>query len=636
MTATDASAAVFGSLFGILLFAALYVWSSLAFAAVFRKSGEEPWKAWVPIVNAVVLLQLAGLSPWLLLVAVVPVLGWIALVVVFAIAFHRLSAAFGFGVGMTVLGVVLSPVWASVVGWGSARWLGRESVAGVRRTSAAGAAPSLPSYSAAAEAGEPPALPEPGRPAPRHAAPARPAAAAMSAPPLPPAPAAPAQPLGARPGDPLPVPAPAAPPVPPMPSAPRPAAPIAAAGEAEVAGAAFEAAADARDDAELDEDAEVSAPAAWAPVSRRASTGSIVAPPARAVPQEGANRADGAREELWEGFALDHLDFSAEVTGVVPGAPAPISAVSPSAPPSVPAVPTASAADFPPAPATPPAPPAAAVPPAPPVPPAPAVSNAPAPQASAAPRPAVPQGSGDGPVDAPRPAARAGEPGDGRADAGSATPVDAVPVLGSDRGAGDVGDSAGVTRPPVTHVPARHHGAAARDPWAPPVGPGETDAFPESSGPVSAIAGAPDAGAPRSARSSVSAFHTRPEIPDNDDIDSTVIARRKRTDWALVPPVGDPIPLAAEVVLVGRRPVADPAHPGAQLIAIADGTVSKTHARLRLQGDRWYITDLDSTNGVLFATLMGTEVEATPGVEVEAGDRFLLGDAEVRLIRSEA
>ena len=64
--------------------------------------------------------------------------------------------------------------------------------------------------------------------------------------------------------------------------------------------------------------------------------------------------------------------------------------------------------------------------------------------------------------------------------------------------------------------------------------------------------------------------------------------------------------------------------------------MSKTHARLELRDDAWYIIDLDSTNGVLFATLMGTEVEATPGVAVEAGDRFLLGDAEVRLQRSDA
>ena len=34
----------------------------------------------------------------------------------------------------------------------------------------------------------------------------------------------------------------------------------------------------------------------------------------------------------------------------------------------------------------------------------------------------------------------------------------------------------------------------------------------------------------------------------------------------------------------------------------------------------WYVTDLDSTNGVLFATVLGTEVEATPGVEAEAGE----------------
>jgi len=72
-------------------------------------------------------------------------------------------------------------------------------------------------------------------------------------------------------------------------------------------------------------------------------------------------------------------------------------------------------------------------------------------------------------------------------------------------------------------------------------------------------------------------------------------------------------------------------------VAISDETrtVSKTHARLQLRGDVWFVTDLDSTNGVLFATLMGTEVEAPPGEEIEAGERFFLGDAEVRLTRRE-
>ncbi len=107
---------------------------------------------------------------------------------------------------------------------------------------------------------------------------------------------------------------------------------------------------------------------------------------------------------------------------------------------------------------------------------------------------------------------------------------------------------------------------------------------------------------------------------------------------SLVPPSGTPVDLTSAVVILGRRPGPDSAYPDAQLVPISDETrtVSKTHARLELRGDTWYVTDLHSTNGVLFATLMGTEVEAPPGEEIEAGERFFLGDAEVRLTRSDA
>ena len=207
-----------------------------------------------------------------------------------------------------------------------------------------------------------------------------------------------------------------------------------------------------------------------------------------------------------------------------------------------------------------------------------------------------------------------------------------------------------VAAPPVTRVPAMAAPEPAAEPWAPRRSPrAETDAFSEVSGQVSAIVGTPDGrasasrgsgvepqwdGTPRSARASVSAQHTKPHIPD-DPLDETIIMRRRRTPWSLVPPSGAAIPLTADVVLVGRRPAPDGEFPGAQLVSIDDGTVSKTHARLALRDDHWYVTDLGSTNGVLFATLMGTEVEAAPGEEVEAGERFFLGDAEIRLQRSD-
>ena len=100
----------------------IYVWTAIALGAVFRKSGEPAWKGWVPILNIVVLLRLGGLSGWLVLLFIIPIAGWIALL----IAVHRINVSFGYGGGMTVLAFFLFPVWASIVGFGPERWVGRE------------------------------------------------------------------------------------------------------------------------------------------------------------------------------------------------------------------------------------------------------------------------------------------------------------------------------------------------------------------------------------------------------------------------------------------------------------------------------------------------------------------------------
>ncbi|MFB7894104.1 DUF5684 domain-containing protein [Microbacterium sp. NPDC056044] len=549
MNATDATAAVVGTLFILLLSAGLYVWTALALSAVFRKSGVEAWKAWVPVLNTVVVLQLAGLSPWLVILMFVPVVGLVFLAV-WAIALYRVNVAFGFGPGMTVLAFLAFPVWASVVGWGSARWVGRETDAsspasfgaGVRRTSAEAASiPPLPQFTT------------PGAPTgASEAYPSAPSAAGAAYPPAPTSAGAGFAPPPAS-APPAGVPTQVGPaPVPrPMPDSAADAAPAAAIPPAAAAPTASVAPAA---EASVPSSAPDAAPsvAGWTPPP-------LPGRPVAASPADVSRNGSGDADP-WQGFALDGVDLSAEVTGAVPGAPAPISAV--------PATPLASV------------PPVASVTP----------------------------GGG--------PARSTAEP--------FVAPETAT--TGED----------GITRPPVTRVPAAPAAGDEREPWAPARSPmNEAEAFPEISGPVSAIHGAPDAGSPRSARSSVSAFHAKPEIPDEHEIlEQTVIARRKRTDWSIVPPSGEPVALSSEIVILGRRPAADPAHPGAQLVSIQDGTVSKTHARLRLRDDKWYVTDLGSTNGVLFATVMGTEVEAPPGEEVEAGDRFLLGDAEVRLRRS--
>jgi hypothetical protein len=446
---------------------------------VFRKSGEEAWKAWVPVLNAVVLLQLGGLSGWWLLLWLVPGLGALAVWVIVIVACHRIGRSFGCGPGMTVLAALLLPVWATIIGFGSSRWVGSEAHHhGVRRTSADDDGLSfLADYGLTSESYTPVAPPPAyGRSQP--APPRQPEQAGggwTPSPSMPQAPAAPAAPAAAS----------ARPPIPPMPT--------------------------------------------------------VTAAAAAATPVRGS--------DLWEDLGLrPGEELTGEVTGAVTGAPAPISAV-----------------------------------------------------------PGLPRE----------------EPGE--------------PPAGPRRGVRDPfsADPPADGLPPVTHVPAAAPAATAEEPWAPARSPmSDGQAFTDTSGEVSAIVGSPDAGGPRSARASVSAQHSLPEIPD-DAIEETIIARRRQTQWSLVLPTGEPVALGAEVVILGRKPAADSDYPGAQLVAIEDGTVSKTHARLVLRDDKWWVTDLDSTNGVLFATVLGTEVEATSGVEAEAGDRFLLGDAEVRLVRSD-
>ncbi len=179
--------------------------------------------------------------------------------------------------------------------------------------------------------------------------------------------------------------------------------------------------------------------------------------------------------------------------------------------------------------------------------------------------------------------------------------------------------------------PAAGRGRGRRSPWR----RANREDFPELSGEVSAVIGWPAAGSPRSALNAVSAQQRRLEpFADDDDLDQTVITRRaKKPTWQLVPASGAPVPLTSDVVILGRRPVGDAAFPGAQLVAVPGDarTVSKTHARLERRDEAWVVTDLGSTNGVLVRTLMGDEIEVEPGSQIDAGERFFLGDEEFHL-----
>ena len=89
---------------------------------------------------------------------------------------------------------------------------------------------------------------------------------------------------------------------------------------------------------------------------------------------------------------------------------------------------------------------------------------------------------------------------------------------------------------------------------------------------------------------------------------------------------GRPIDVGSGGVL-GRDPTGDPAVPGAQLHAIADQSLSKTHLSFGPLPNGVWVLDHHSTNGTVVSA-NGVSTPCTPGTRVEApfGAKVLAGD----------
>jgi|LSQX01.3.fsa_nt_gb hypothetical protein len=117
---------------------------------------------------------------------------------------------------------------------------------------------------------------------------------------------------------------------------------------------------------------------------------------------------------------------------------------------------------------------------------------------------------------------------------------------------------------------------------------------------------------------------------NSEDLDRTIVVARKPSfNWVLELADGTELNLENDTI-VGRRPEAID---GAFALAIPDATrtLSKSHARLRFDGDVWTIEDLGSTNGLVLISDSGAETELAPRVPTQATTRLLLGTLEVKL-----
>ena len=70
--------------------------SIIASWLLFKKSGKPGWASIVPIYSNVVLFQIVGLNPWLLLLYLVPFVNYVAIIVLNIMVAFRLAKSFGY------------------------------------------------------------------------------------------------------------------------------------------------------------------------------------------------------------------------------------------------------------------------------------------------------------------------------------------------------------------------------------------------------------------------------------------------------------------------------------------------------------------------------------------------------------
>ena len=100
-------------------------------------------------------------------------------------------------------------------------------------------------------------------------------------------------------------------------------------------------------------------------------------------------------------------------------------------------------------------------------------------------------------------------------------------------------------------------------------------------------------------------------------------------DWYVAQGVTDPlpsvaapvvVPLAERTLLIGRTSTSRNIHP--QIDVSTDSGVSRRHAQLTTDGQRWWIEDLQSSNG----TFIGATGEALPTTPITPGQRVELAE----------
>ena len=91
---------------------------------IFKKAGKPGWASIIPIYNAVVMFQICGMNPWLLLLAIIPFVNFVTAPILSIIMNVNLAKKFGKGGGFAVGLIFLNFIFTLILAFGESEYQG--------------------------------------------------------------------------------------------------------------------------------------------------------------------------------------------------------------------------------------------------------------------------------------------------------------------------------------------------------------------------------------------------------------------------------------------------------------------------------------------------------------------------------
>lgn len=99
----------------LIVIISIFIYRTLLRCVIYKKARKQAWTPFVPIYRNIVMLKICNMSPWWLLLLLVPIIGWLILWIVHVASKFMLAEGFGRGVIFAFGLWLLAPIFETIL-----------------------------------------------------------------------------------------------------------------------------------------------------------------------------------------------------------------------------------------------------------------------------------------------------------------------------------------------------------------------------------------------------------------------------------------------------------------------------------------------------------------------------------------